>query len=70
MAIKKSVTKFTDKLAKVDDNFSVYMYDNGFMVDIRGRSSTDDWANAKIVANNVDELVSIIREIISAERAD
>ena len=28
-----------DKLAKVNDNFTVNMYDNGFMVDIGGRDA-------------------------------
>ena len=35
-----------DKLAKVNDNFTVNMYDNGFMVEIGGRDSDDEWKTA------------------------
>lgn len=70
MTVKKAVGKFSDKLAKVDDNFTVHMYDNGFMVDVRGRTAGDEWGSAKIIAADADELVKLIREVISAERSE
>ena len=45
-----------DKLAKVNDNFTVNMYDNGFMVEIGGRDSDDEWKNAKIICNTLEDL--------------
>jgi hypothetical protein len=57
-----------DKLAKVNDHYSVNMYDNGFMLEISGRDHSDEWANAKIVANDIDELVELIREAASLPR--
>ncbi len=62
------VTKISDKLSKVNDNFSVNMYDNGFMLEIGGRNKDDDWANAKIMCNSVEELVALIQEAASMER--
>ncbi len=62
------VTKISDKLAKVNDNFTVNMYDNGFMLEIGGRNKDDDWANAKIMCNSVEELVALIKEAASMER--
>ncbi len=62
------VTKISDKLAKVNDNFTVNMYDNGFMLEIGGRDKDDDWANAKIMCNSVEELVALIQEAASMER--
>jgi hypothetical protein len=62
------VTKISDKLAKVNDNFTVNMYDNGFMLEIGGRNKDDDWANAKIMCNSVEELVALITEAASMER--
>ena len=32
------VTKISDKLAKVNDNFTVNMYDNGYMLEIGVRA--------------------------------
>lgn len=62
------VTKISDKLAKVNDNFTINMYDNGFMLEIGGRNKDDDWTNAKIMCNSVEELVTLINEASGMER--
>jgi hypothetical protein len=62
------VTKISDKLAKVNDNFSVNMYDNGFMLEIGGRNKDDDWATAKIMCNSIEELTTLIKEASAMER--
>ena len=51
-----------DKLTKVHENLTINRYDNGWMVEIGGRNKKDDWANAKIVCNTEDEVLSIIKE--------
>jgi hypothetical protein len=69
MANKKStVTKISDKLAKVNDSFTVYMYDNGYMVEIGGRTGSEDWATAKILVNSIEELTELIKEAGEMER--
>ena len=50
------------KLAKVNDSFSVYRYDNGWMVEVSGQDKKDDWKTAKIMCNTEDDLVSLIKE--------
>lgn len=60
--------QLNDKLVKVNDNFTIYMYDNGYMLEISGRSNTDDWATAKILCNSLDELVALITEATDMER--
>jgi hypothetical protein len=62
------VTKISDKLSKVNDNFNVNMYDNGFMLEIGGRNKDDDWATAKIMCNSIEELTTLIKEAASMER--
>lgn len=62
------VSKIADKLSKVNDNFTVNMYDNGFMLEIGGRDKKDDWANAKIMCSSVEELVALINEAAAMER--
>lgn len=56
------------KLEKVSDNFTVNMYDNGFMVEVNGRDKKEDWATAKIMCTNIDDLVALIKEIATMER--
>ena len=60
--------KLSEKLAKVNDSFSVNMYDNGYMFEISGRNEDEDWTTAKIVCNNIDELVALIKEASSMPR--
>lgn len=59
---KTQITKISDKLAKGGDSFTVNIYDNGFMVEISGRNSEDDWATAKIMCNTTEDLIKVIVE--------
>jgi len=58
------------KLTKVNDNFSINRYDNGWMVEIGGRDKKDDWKTAKIMCNTEDDLVALIKEYNSMEIND
>jgi hypothetical protein len=62
----KIVKNLSDKLDKVDESFSVCRYDNGYMIEVGGKQN-EDWATAKILVNNVDELIALIREYDSLE---
>jgi len=57
-----------NKLTKINDNFTVYMYDNGYMLEIGGRNEQEEWTTAKILCNSLDELVALITEATSMER--
>ena len=52
----------SDKLAKCGDSLTVNMYDNGFMVEVSGRNSDDDWKTAKIMCQTLDEVYGVISE--------
>lgn len=60
--------KIEEKLEKVNDNFTVYMYDNGFMLEVSGRDFAGDWATAKILCKDITELVSLINQVVDCER--
>jgi len=64
------MTKIKDKLVKVNDNFTINMYDNGFMIEVGGRDSEDDWKTAKIIVGSVDELVALVKEVAELPRND
>ena len=64
------VTKISDKLAKVDDNFTVNMFDNGFMIEVGGRNSDDDWSRVKLTVSTVAELNELIKEAASLPRSE
>lgn len=68
MATAKTVTKLSDKLVKVNDNFSVHMYDNGFMVEVSGRNKKTDYVSARILCNTLEEVQALVAEACVMER--
>lgn len=56
------MAKMLSKLAKVSDSFSVNRYDNGFMFEVSGRDSENDWKSAKILCNTEADLIAVIQE--------
>ena len=68
--ITMTVAKVSNKLAKVNENFSINMYDNGYMVEVGGRDKKDDWKTSKIMVSTDEELIAVIKEVISMTRAD
>ncbi len=58
----------SDKLEKVSDSFTINMYDNGFMVEVSGRDSDGEWKTAKVLCQNLDQVVSLVSEVAKMER--
>jgi hypothetical protein len=65
---KKIVKKISDKLVKVNENYSINMYDNGFMFEISGRDAENDYKSAKIMVSTVEDLVALVKEAAELER--
>jgi hypothetical protein len=71
MATKKSaVSKISDKLSRVNENYTVNMYDNGYMFEIGGKDVEGNWKTAKIMCATIDQLVELVREADTMERDD
>jgi hypothetical protein len=64
----KSVKTFGDKLTKVNESFTINMYDNGFMVEAGGRNKKGDYVNAKILCSTLDEVISLVAEACEMDR--
>lgn len=56
------MAKITDKLAKVSEQFSIYRYDNGFMIEVSGKDADNDWKTAKVLCTTEDDLIELIKE--------
>lgn len=52
---------------KVNDNFEVTIANNGYMIDISGRDSEDDWVRNKIVCTDLEQLLDTITTIVNME---
>ena len=62
MATKTTVSKISDKLIKINESYTVYRYDNGFMVEASGRNKKGDYVTAKILCNTLDEVLALVKE--------
>ena len=60
--------KLSDKLAKCSDSLTVNMYDNGYMVEVSGNDSENDWKTAKIMCQTLDQVYAVITEAAAMER--
>lgn len=56
-----------NKLAKVNDSITVNRYDNGFMVEVGGRDTENDWKTVKVICNTEEELIALVKEYNSME---
>lgn len=61
------ITKIADKLEKVSDSFTIYRYDNGYCLEISGRDTSEDWATAKIVCTNIEDLILLVKEAVTIQ---
>ena len=67
---KKSISKIGDKLAKVNESFTVNLYDNGFMFEIGGRDKNNDYKTVKIMVGDLSQLAALVQEATEMERDD
>jgi hypothetical protein len=65
---KKQISKISDKLNKVNESFTINMYDNGYMIEVGGKDSDNEWTTAKIMVNTVEELLVLVKEATEIER--
>ena len=65
---KTVVSKVSDKLAKVNENFNVNMYDNGFMLEVSGKDADNEYKTAKIMVATSEQLLALIAEVAAMER--
>ena len=69
MANRKHISKVSEKLTKVNDTFTVYMFDNGYMVEIGGRTADEDFSAAKIMCSSMEQLIEVISDIAEMDHA-
>jgi hypothetical protein len=56
------------KIVKVNDSYSVTMCANGYVVEITGRDSQENWSTAKIICTSMAELITLLGEIDSMDK--
>lgn len=64
------MAKKLGKLNKVNESFTVYRYDNGFMIEVSGRDKENDYKTAKVMCPTEADLFEVIKEALSMELDD
>ena len=59
--------KLSDKLGKVNEDFTVTKYDNGYKVSVGGEDHSENWADANILCDELAEVVELVDEWSSME---
>jgi hypothetical protein len=59
--------KYLEKLNKINESFTLNRYDNGFMIEVSGRDTENDWKNCKILCTSEEELFAVIKEALAME---
>ena len=59
--------KYLENLSKVNESFTINRYTNGYMVEVGGRDSDNDWKNYKFLCTTDEELFEVIKEALSME---
>jgi hypothetical protein len=59
------MSKISNKLAKVNESFTINRYDNGFMIEVSGKDHNDDWKTSKLMCSTEEELLELVKEAIN-----
>jgi len=70
MTTANTLMQLGDKLIKVNDNFTVHLYDNGFMFETGGYNKKDDYVSVRILCNTVQEIQALVAEACTMQRGD
>lgn len=51
------------KVSDIDPSFTVTACFNGYMVEMSGKDSNDDWRSVKYLTYSIDEMFDVIRSM-------
>ena len=64
------MAKRLSKLTKVNESFTIYRYDNGYMIEVSGRDKNNDYKTAKVMCTTETELFETVKEALAMELDD
>lgn len=55
--------KITDKFQKVNESYTITNCDNGYMVEMSGQDTEDNWINVKYIVSSIDDLKQMVCDL-------
>jgi len=62
-------TKLIDSFTKINDNYTITNCNNGFVVEVSGQNTNEDWITGKFVIKTIDELKDIVQDLAGMTRS-
>ena len=56
-------------IVKREEEFRVYEYDNGYMLECSGRNSSDEWATSKVIYSDQPSLIEGIIDLLKLPKS-
>ena len=56
-----------EKITKRDEDFRIYTYDNGYLIEVGGRDDEGEWVTAKVFAVGTQEVLDTVAGILEIE---
>ena len=56
-------------IVKRDEEFTVYEYDNGYMLQCSGRDDKDEWATSKVIYSDQPKLIEGIIDLLKLPKS-
>lgn len=56
-------------IVKRDEEFTVYEYDNGYMLKCSGRDDKDEWATYKVIYSDQPKLIEGILDLLKLPKS-
>ena len=53
-----------EKVYKRDEDFRIYTYDNGYLIEVGGRDDEGEWVTAKVFATSIQEVKDSVEGIL------
>lgn len=60
-----AVDTILNKVKKRDEDFRIYTYDNGYLIEVGGRNEEDDWVTAKVFVETVEDVQTTVGVILN-----
>ena len=54
-----------EKITKRDEDFRIYTYDNGYLIEVGGRDDEGEWVTAKVFATGIEEVKDAVEGILT-----
>lgn len=53
------------KVKKRDEDFRIYTYDNGYLIEVGGRDEEGEWVTSKVFVESISEVQSVVGVILN-----